>query len=81
MRLALAELFAGRKRGEMIGLFLATLELVRRRAVRVRQEAPGMPIELELRPEEDRAEASGAAAPEVVVVKTEGAPDGASERE
>jgi segregation and condensation protein A len=65
-RLALAELFAGRKRGEMIGLFLATLELVRRRAVRVRQEAPGMPIEIELRPEEERLEAP---APEVVVVK------------
>jgi hypothetical protein len=33
-----------------------------------------MPIELELRPEEDRAEASGGA-PEVVVVKTEGSPE------
>jgi segregation and condensation protein A len=72
-RLALAELFAGRKRGEMIGLFLATLELVRRRAVRVRQEAPGRPIELELRPEEERAEPDRGAPPQVVVVQPQGA--------
>jgi segregation and condensation protein A len=49
VRLGLPEFFTGRSRGEMIGLFLAMLELVRCRAIRVRQEAPGMGIELELR--------------------------------
>lgn len=38
--LRLREVFEGRTRSEMLGLFLALLELVRRRAVRVRQE-PG----------------------------------------
>ncbi len=42
-------LFTGRKRGEMIGLFLATLELVRRRAIRLRQETVGGEIVIGLR--------------------------------
>lgn len=51
--LPLAALFHGRTRAEMIGLFLATLELVRRRVVRVRQESPGGEITVSLRPPED----------------------------
>jgi segregation and condensation protein A len=42
--LPLAAIFSGRRRGEMIGLFLATLELVRRRAITIRQESPGAEI-------------------------------------
>jgi segregation and condensation protein A len=61
--MALSSLFIGRKKGEMIGLFLATLELVRRRAVRVRQEETGV-IVLELREAE-------AETPEVVVIPQE----------
>jgi segregation and condensation protein A len=40
-KMTLRELFTGRTKPEMIGLFLATLELVRRRAVRVRQDDVG----------------------------------------
>jgi segregation and condensation protein A len=50
--LPLASVFTGRRRGEMIGLFLATLELVRRRAITIRQEAPGSEIVIGLRAEE-----------------------------
>lgn len=39
--LELVSLFSGRTRSEAIGLFLATLELVRRRAITVRQEGVG----------------------------------------
>jgi segregation and condensation protein A len=53
-RMTLTALFSGRSRGEMLGLFLATLELVRRRAVAVKQDAPGGEIVLELRPAEDQ---------------------------
>ncbi|MDX9910840.1 MAG: segregation/condensation protein A [Phycisphaerales bacterium] len=42
------QVFEGRTRGEMLGLFLAMLELVRRRAVRVTQDGPGGAIVLEL---------------------------------
>jgi segregation and condensation protein A len=49
--LPLPAVFTGRTRPEMIGLFLAVLELVRRRAVRVWQE-DGATIRLALRPEE-----------------------------
>lgn len=54
----LADLVIGRTRPEMIGLFLATLELVRRRAVRVSQDGVGGPIVLELQPEEAEDDAS-----------------------
>lgn len=37
--MTMRQIFSGRRRSEMIGLFLALLELVRRRAVAVRQEA------------------------------------------
>lgn len=37
--MTMRQIFTGRRRSEMIGLFLALLELVRRRAVAVRQEA------------------------------------------
>ena len=57
--LTLGELFVGRSsRSELIGLFLATLELVRQRRVKVMQDeaAPGESggIRLYLRPEADR---------------------------
>jgi segregation and condensation protein A len=42
--LPLARVFEGRSRAEMVGMFIATLELVRQRRVRVRQEAPGDPV-------------------------------------
>ncbi len=55
--MTLQQVFEGRRRGEMIGLFLATLELVRQRRVRVNQPNPGAAIELSLRDEaEARAE-------------------------
>lgn len=47
-----AGLFAGKKRHEMIGLFLALLELVRKRRVGVRQSAEDGRIYLRLREEE-----------------------------
>ena len=53
--MTLRELFIGRKsRSEMIGLFLATLELVRQRRVTVIQPPVGGDIRLEIRPEADR---------------------------
>jgi segregation and condensation protein A len=51
--LPLTAIFSGRRRGEMIGLFLATLELVRRRAITIRQETPGGEIVLGIRPAEE----------------------------
>lgn len=48
-RLSLRAACAGRKRGEMIGLFLATLELVRQRKVRVVQDRVHDDILLEAR--------------------------------
>lgn len=59
--LTLKEIFEGRKtRSEMIGLFLATLELVRQRLVRVVQDesptdpSPGANVRLILVPEDER---------------------------
>ncbi|MEM9419593.1 MAG: segregation/condensation protein A [Planctomycetota bacterium] len=53
--MTLREIFVGRKsRSEMIGLFLATLELVRQRRVQVLQPELGGDIKLQLRPESDR---------------------------
>lgn len=53
--MTLRQLFVGRKsRSEMIGLFLATLELVRQRRVQVVQDTTGGDIKLQLRPEADR---------------------------
>jgi segregation and condensation protein A len=55
--MTLQQTFEGRRRGEMVGLFLATLELVRQRKLRVRQDKQAGQIMLELRdPEEVRAE-------------------------
>ncbi|MEL7089563.1 MAG: hypothetical protein AAGL98_14175, partial [Planctomycetota bacterium] len=55
--MTLATLFIGRKsRSEMIGLFLATLELVRQRRVLVVQPPAGGDIRLQLRPEADRSD-------------------------
>lgn len=62
--MTLSEVFEGRKtRSEMIGLFLATLELVRQRLVRVVQDesacgtSPGANVRLVLVPESERASA------------------------
>lgn len=46
-RLTLQEAFAGRHRLEMIGLFLATLELARSQRIAIRQDAIEAPIEIE----------------------------------
>ncbi|MHB1156976.1 MAG: segregation and condensation protein A [Phycisphaerales bacterium] len=51
----LQQVFEGRKRGEMIGLFLATLELTRQRRLRVTQPDKAGPIMLELRDEAEVA--------------------------
>lgn len=48
-RMTLQSVFEGRSRLDRIGLFLALLELAREQRVRVRQERPEDPIELELR--------------------------------
>jgi segregation and condensation protein A len=51
--MTLQAMFAGRGNvTEMIGLFLATLELIRQRRVRAAQHAAGGPIQLELLPPE-----------------------------
>lgn len=42
------EVFAGRNRAEMIGLFLALLELIRQQRVRAAQDRPFAPIEIVL---------------------------------
>jgi segregation and condensation protein A len=60
--LSLRALFTGRSKVEMIGLFLATLELVRRRAVAVCQDESGE-ISLSLRPAEDAELPTDASAP------------------
>jgi segregation and condensation protein A len=51
--LSLRSVFEGRTRGEMIGLFLATLELARQRHVLIRQDELTLDIELTLNPEDD----------------------------
>ena len=55
----LASLFAGRTRSQMIGLFLATLELVRRREVAVTQEPETLRITIALRPDAEAEPRSG----------------------
>jgi segregation and condensation protein A len=52
-RFTLRSVFEGRSRGEMIGLFLATLELARQRQILIRQDELTLEIELELNPEDD----------------------------
>ncbi|MDZ4756001.1 MAG: segregation/condensation protein A [Phycisphaerae bacterium] len=52
-KLTLRSVFEGRTRGEMIGLFLATLELARQRQVLIRQDELTHDIELELNPDDD----------------------------
>jgi segregation and condensation protein A len=51
-RLPLAGFFQGRTRSEMLGLFLAVLELVRRRAISVQQDEANGSIVIGLRPDE-----------------------------
>ncbi|MFA7237576.1 MAG: segregation/condensation protein A [Phycisphaeraceae bacterium] len=53
--MVLQQVFEGRKHGEMIGLFLATLELTRQRRLRVTQPDKAGPIMLELRDEAEVA--------------------------
>src|SRR5690606_38996706 len=53
--LTLQEVFVGRRtRAEMIGLFLATLELTRQRKVKVTQDKTTGLIRIELRPEQEQ---------------------------
>jgi len=51
-QIPLVGLFTGRTRSEMLGLFLAVLELVRRRAISVQQDVDNGSIVIGLRPEE-----------------------------
>lgn len=62
--LSMAGLFSGRRRAEMIGLFMAMLELVRRRALRVRQDSLAGEILLRLAPRELASVEGDAAAPQ-----------------
>jgi len=63
--MSLQAAFAGRGHGEMVGLFLAMLELARQRRLRIRQEEVGGPIALTLsdpgaeRPEAEDGEGEG----------------------
>lgn len=54
------EIFAGRTRSEMIGLFLAMLELVKQRRIAIRQDAVTSNIMLGLAPEDPQAAAASA---------------------
>lgn len=54
--LTLRQIFTGRARNEMLGLFLALLELVRNRRVRVRQEQASGEIVVGLREDEPQPE-------------------------
>ena len=47
-RMTLHQMLDGRSRGEMIGLFLALLELARQQHVAVRQDDADSPVEIEL---------------------------------
>lgn len=47
-RMNMQQIFAGRSRGEMIGLFLALLELARQQQVAIRQDDSDADIEIEL---------------------------------
>ena len=53
--LTLQRIFEGRNRSEMVGLFIATLELVRQRRLRVFQDHPGDEIQLEALSREEQA--------------------------
>ncbi|MCX5661440.1 MAG: segregation/condensation protein A [Planctomycetota bacterium] len=58
-KMTLQQIFVGRtNRSEMIGLFLATLELVRQKRVRVLQERDKGEIVLELRPQDEQISAA-----------------------
>lgn len=78
-------LFAGRTRAEMVGLFLALLELIRKARIRAVQHSPFAPIELELLSAEpielsdewDRRPIGDEAAPADASAVTE--PDGVAE--
>lgn len=52
--MSLQRMFVGRRRPEMIGMFIAMLELIRQRRLRAFQDKVGSDIKLELRPPEDR---------------------------
>ena len=73
--MSLRELFVGRQsRSEMIGLFLATLELVRQRRVQVTQPDTGGDIRLVLRPESDRNDLDGSDDAKALAAVAESAP-------
>ena len=55
-RLSLYKALEGKRRIEMIGLFLAVLELARKQHIRVLQDRDQDVIVLELRPEAEREE-------------------------
>jgi segregation and condensation protein A len=61
--LTLQAIFIGRRtRGEMIGLFLATLELVRQKKIKVKHDRIAGEIAIELRPEAEQLQVSDDAA-------------------
>lgn len=63
-RLTLREIFVGRtNRGEMVGLFLAVLELVRQRKVAVLQTDVASDLVLELRPKSDQEQPASSTDP------------------
>lgn len=54
--IALRSAFVGRTRGQVVGLFVATLELVRQRRVRLEQSSTDGEILLTLRPDDDEGQ-------------------------
>ncbi len=54
--MALREIFSGRTRGQVVGLFVATLELVRRRRIEIRQRDEDGEVVLALRQDEESPE-------------------------
>ncbi len=58
-RLRFRQIFEGKRKGEVIGLFLAVLELVRQRVLAVKIEDDGKEIFVSLRPESERDDGLG----------------------
>ncbi|MEC9372750.1 MAG: segregation/condensation protein A [Planctomycetota bacterium] len=67
-RMPFKSIFAGRRRGELIGLFLALLELVRQRMVTVRQDDLDDEISVQLNDDPVSADEGEAAAPKITTV-------------
>lgn len=70
------EIFAGRNRSEMIGLFLAMLELVKQRRIAIRQDAVSSSIMLGLAPDESEPAAATSEEPDSHAAESEKVAEG-----